>query len=99
MVEDDINNLVVGTYQRETISNLFYSGIPTEIISLQLDISKEVEAVIEKITEEKERVSDKHRSAELDTSCMDLFYLNAVVNIDLAIKHAQNNVWEVPVNI
>ena len=48
MVEDDINNLVVGTYQRETISNLFYSGIPTEILSLQLDISKEVEAVIEK---------------------------------------------------
>jgi len=48
MVEGDINNLVVGTYQRETISNLFYSGIPTEILSLQLDISKEVEAVIEK---------------------------------------------------
>jgi len=76
MVEGDINNLVVGTYQRETISNLFYSGIPTEIISLQLDISKED-------TDEKERVLDKHRSAE---SSMNLFYLN--VSIDLAIKHA-----------
>jgi adenylate cyclase len=95
MVEGDINNLAAGTYQRETISNLYYSGIPTEIISLQLDISKEeVEKVIEKITEEQERILDKNTSAELDASSMDLFYLDAVVNIDLAIKHAQNSMWE-----
>lgn len=95
MVEDDINNLAAGTYQRETISNLYYSGIPTEIISLQLDISiEEVEKVIEKITEEQDRILDKHTSVELDASSMDLFYLDAVVNIDLAIKHAQNSMWE-----
>jgi adenylate cyclase len=95
MVEDDINNLAAGTYQRETISNLYYSGIPTEIISLQLDISiKEVEKVIEKITEAQDRILDKHTSVELDASSMDLFYLDAVVNIDLAIKHAQNSMWE-----
>jgi adenylate cyclase len=95
MVEGDINNLAAGTYQRETISNLYHSGIPTEIISLQLDISKEeVEKVIEKITEEQEMILDKHTSAELDASSMDLFYLDAVVNIDLAIKHAQNSMWE-----
>src|SRR5215469_1760469 len=65
-----------------------------QIISLQLDISKEeVEKVIEKITEQ-ERIIDKNTSAELDASSMDLFYLDAVVNIDLAIKHAQNSMWE-----
>jgi adenylate cyclase len=95
MVEDDINNLAAGTYQRETISNLYYSGIPAEIISLQLDISiEEVEKVIENITEEQDTILDKHTSVELDASSMDLFYLDAVVNIDLAIKHAQNSMWE-----
>jgi adenylate cyclase len=95
MVEDDINNLAAGTYQRETISNLYYSGIPTEIISLQLDINiEEVEKVIEKITEEQDRILGKHTSVELDASSMDLFYLDGVVNIDLAIKHAQNSMWE-----
>jgi adenylate cyclase len=95
MTEGDVNNLAAGTYQRETISNLYYSGIPTEIISLQMDISKEeVEKVIEKITEERERILDKNTSTELDSSSMDLFYLDAVVNIDLAIKHAQNSMWE-----
>ena len=34
--EANINNPAAATYQHETISNLFYSGIPTEIISLQL---------------------------------------------------------------
>lgn len=94
MVEDDVNNLAAGTYQRETISNLYNSGIPTEIISLQLNINiEQVEKVIEKITDQ-ERILDKDKSAELDASSMDLFYLDAVVNIDLAIKHAQNSMWE-----
>lgn len=94
MVEGDVNDLAAGTYQRETISNLYKSGIPTEIISLQLDINiEQVEKVIEKITDQ-ERILDKHKPAELDASSMDLFYLDAVVNIDLAIKHAQNSMWE-----
>ena len=94
MVEGDDNDLAAETYQRETISNLYKSGIPTEIISLQLDISiEQVENVIEKITDQ-ERILDKNKSAELDASSMDLFYLDAVVNIDLAIKHAQNSMWE-----
>jgi class 3 adenylate cyclase len=94
MVEGDVNDVAAGTYQRETISNLYKSGIPTEIISLQLDISiEQVENAIEKITDQ-ERILDKNKSAELDASSMDLFYLDAVVNIDLAIKHAQNSMWE-----
>jgi adenylate cyclase len=63
--------------------------------TLRLEVSKEeVEKIIEKITEEQERILDKHTSAELDASSMDLFYLDAVVSIDLAIKHAQNSMWE-----
>ncbi|MGC2571258.1 MAG: hypothetical protein WA364_07070 [Candidatus Nitrosopolaris sp.] len=40
-------------YQFQTISNLYNSGIPSEIISLQLDITEEeVEKTIETIKKE-----------------------------------------------
>ena len=40
-MEEDINKASTRTYQRQTISNLYNSGIPKEIISLQLDIGEE----------------------------------------------------------
>jgi adenylate cyclase len=80
--------------QRQTILNLYNSGIPTEIISLQLDISQEeVEDIIEGDRKEQEKLSLKGASSP-DASSMGLFYLDVVVNIDLAIKHAQNSMWE-----
>ena len=80
--------------QRQTILNLYNSAIPTEIISFQLDISQEeVEKIIEEEMKEEENLSLKGASSP-DASSMDLFYLDAVVNIDLAIKHAQNSMWE-----
>lgn len=80
--------------QRQTILNLYNSGIPTEIISLQLDISQEeVEDIIEGDRKEQEKLSVKGASSP-DASSMGLFYLDVVVNIDLAIKHAQNSMWE-----
>lgn len=83
------------SYQRQTISNLYNSGIPKEIISLQLDINKdEVEKVLEQLRKEQEILSNKQTSSELVASSMDLFYLDAVVNVDLAIKHAQNSMWD-----
>jgi class 3 adenylate cyclase len=79
--------------QRQTILNLYNSAIPTEIISFQLDISQEeVENIIEDDRKEQEKLSLKGASSP-DAS-MGLFYLDAVVNIDLAIKHAQNSMWE-----
>ena len=73
--------------------NLYNSAIPTEIISFQLDISQEeVENIIEEEMKEEENLSLKGASYP-DASSMDLFYLDAVVNIDLAIKHAQSSMW------
>jgi class 3 adenylate cyclase len=68
---------------------LYNSGIPSEIISLQLDITQEeVEKTIEKIKKEQEGIPPKA------TSSLDLFYLDAVVNVDMAIKQAQNSMWK-----
>jgi hypothetical protein len=93
MAEQDINASRI--YQRQTISNLYNSGIPKEIIALQLDIEeKDVEEIIKQIRkEQKQGLSNIQTSLELDSSSMDLFYLDAVVNIDLAIKHAQVSIW------
>jgi adenylate cyclase len=82
------------SFQRQTILNLYNSAIPTEIISFQLDISQEeVENIIEEERKEQDKLSLKVASSP-DSSSMDLFYLDAVVNIDLAIKRAQNSMWE-----
>jgi adenylate cyclase len=75
-------------YQFQTISNLYNSGIPSEIISLQLDITEEeVEKTIGKIKKEQD-ITPKA------TASLDMFYLDAVVNVDMAIKQAQNNMWK-----
>ncbi|MFZ0896655.1 MAG: hypothetical protein WAZ77_19315, partial [Candidatus Nitrosopolaris sp.] len=77
--------------QRQTILNLYNSAVPTEVISFQLDISEEeVENIIAEKMKEEEKLSLKGASSPGASSSMDLFYLDAVVNIDLAIKHAQN---------
>ena len=82
----DDNSQATKTYQLQTISNLYNSGIPSEIISFQLDITEEVEKTIEKIKEEQEPPKA--------TASLDLFYLDAVVNVDMAIKQAQNSMWK-----
>src|SRR5215472_11666264 len=95
MAEDIDDNSATRTYQLQTISNLYNSGIPNEIISLQLDITEEeVEKTIEKITEEQEELAAQESLASKAPS-LDLFYLDAVVNVELAIKQAQNSMWEV----
>ena len=90
MANEDFNS--TKSFQRQTILNLYNSEIPTEIISFQLDISQEeVENIIKEERREREKLSLKGSS--LDSS-MGLFYLDAVVNIDLAIKRAQNSLWD-----
>ena len=82
------------TFQRQTILNLYNSAIPTEIISFQLDISQdEVENIIEEERKEQQNLSLKGLSSP-DSPSLGLFYLDAVVSIDLAIKRAQNSLWE-----
>jgi len=81
----DGNSEATKAYQLQTISNLYNSGISNEIISFQLDITEEVEKTIEKIKKEQESITPKAAAS------LDVFYLDAVVNVDMAIKQAQNS--------
>jgi adenylate cyclase len=79
---------------RQTIINLYNSGILPDMISTQLDISKvEVHKVIKEDASEEER---KHKAVKRasNASSVGMFYLDAVVSIDLAIKHAQHSMWK-----
>ena len=64
------------------------------MISTQLDISKvEVHKVIKEDASEEER---KHKAVKRasNASSVGMFYLDAVVSVDLAIKHAQHSMWK-----
>jgi len=82
------------SYQRQTVLNLYNSGISADIISLQLDMSKEeVDKIIEAANIEEERKKVFIRQAS-DTPSLGSFYLDAVVDLDAAIKMAQSRVWK-----
>ena len=76
--------------QQQTLINLYNSGISPEIIAFQLDISPEdVDKVIQCINKT-DRSAKQAPEAELLSS----FYLDAVVDLDKAIKMAQQRVWK-----
>jgi class 3 adenylate cyclase len=82
------------SYQRQTVLNLYNSGISADIISLQLDMGKEeVDKIIETTNTEEERKKISIRQAS-DTPSLGSFYLDAVVDLDSAIKMAQSRVWK-----
>lgn len=98
MVENVANDAggdsISSNYQRQTILNLYNSGISADIISLQLDMSKEeVDKIIETANTEEERKKISIRQAS-DTPSLGSFYLDAVVDLDSAIKMAQSRVWK-----
>ena len=79
---------------RQTIINLYNSGILPDIIAMQLDITKDkVHKVIKKQASEEER---KHKTVKRasNASSVGMFYLDAVISVDLAIKHAQYSMWK-----
>jgi adenylate cyclase len=76
--------------QRQTIINLYNSGISTEIIAFQLDISLEdVDKIIQSINETNLAPNQVHETGQMAS-----FYLDAVVDLDKAIKMAQQRVWK-----
>jgi DNA-binding Lrp family transcriptional regulator len=82
MMEEDMDSR---TYQLQTISNLYNSGIPNEIISSQLDITEEeVKETIEKITKEQEELIVQGSLASRAASSLEKQL--AMVNVNLAIK-------------
>jgi adenylate cyclase len=83
----------IGRQHQQTVINLYSSGILPDIISMQLDISKdEVYQVIKNQAreEQKKQIAVKQVS---DASSLGTFNLDTIINIDLAIKHAQHSMW------
>jgi adenylate cyclase len=86
-------------YQRQTVLNLYNSGIEEDIISLQLDISKEyVERIIKQEEEEIKRrkwLLEADKASDNTTpSLASSFYLDAIVDIRLAIRNAETRMWK-----
>jgi class 3 adenylate cyclase len=88
--------------QHQTIINLFDSGIPPEIISLQLDVEpSEVEEAIknlnEKIEKENSRLIAK-TSSDGDNDETDdnqsVFYVDALIDIQKIITASQSSMWK-----
>lgn len=91
MADDDDT---ASSYQRQTIINLHNSGIPLEIIALQIDVSQEeVNRVIATAAAEDEQKSTSAKQAS-EAPSMASFYLDAVVDIGQAIRLAQERVWK-----
>jgi adenylate cyclase len=92
MADDDDDT--ASSYQRQTIINLHNSGIPLEIIALQIDVSQEeVNRVIASAAAEDEQKSTSAKQAS-EAPSMASFYLDAVVDIGQAIRLAQERVWK-----
>jgi len=73
---------------------LYNSGILPDIIAMQLDITKdEVHKVIKEQASEEERKYKTVKRAS-NASSVGMFYLDAVISVDLAIKHAQYSMWK-----
>ena len=79
---------------RQTIINLYNSGILPDMIATHLDITKdEVHKVIKEQASEEERKYKAVKRAS-NASSVGMFYLDAVISVDLAIKHAQYSMWK-----
>ncbi|MGH9995585.1 MAG: hypothetical protein ACRD4J_10180 [Nitrososphaeraceae archaeon] len=82
--------------QLQTILNLFNSGIPPETIAAQVDIDKdEVDQLIQdiKTQEERKRLLLEEQVSN-NPSIGSSFYLDAVVDIEQAIKSAETRIWK-----
>jgi class 3 adenylate cyclase len=80
--------------QKKTIINLYNSGITPDIIALEMDISQdEVMRVIKNDISEEERRKINAKKIS-DAPLLSQLYLDAIVNVDSAIKHAQSTMWK-----
>lgn len=84
-------NLTNTIKQKNTILNLFNSGIDPEIISLELDISKDV--VIEIIRDQQIKKESTDSQNNQSNYFLNKFYLDAVIDIDSLITDSQLRTW------
>src|ERR687892_996846 len=84
-------------YQRQTVLNLYNSDIGEDTIASQLDISEEsVHRIIEQEADEVKKRNEfrfDNASKNPAPSLASSFYLDAIVDIRLAIRNAQTRMW------
>ena len=85
-----VNKLPEATDQKNTILNLYNSGIEPEIISLELDISEEV---IKDIIRNENKGDGGHTNNNLSNYLLNKFYLDAIIDVNSIIKEAQFRAW------
>jgi adenylate cyclase len=82
------------SYQQQTVLNLYNCGIPQTVIALQLDITeREVINIIRKVIVDDKRKEQSIRQVS-NSSSLGMFYLDAVIDIEAAIKDAQKRMWK-----
>ncbi|MGN6708325.1 MAG: adenylate/guanylate cyclase domain-containing protein [Candidatus Nitrosocosmicus sp.] len=85
-----MNQMVNTMEQKNTIINLYNSGIDPEIISLELDLDKDI--VIQVIESETNRkVSEQSNNF---SNSLNSLYLEAVIDINSIIKESQVRTWQ-----
>ena len=92
--KDQTINKIDKYEQHQTIVNLFDSGIPPEIIALQLDVDlEEVDNVIKNLNEKK----DHENNRLIGNNIMDstsVFYVDALIDIQKIITASQSSMWK-----
>jgi adenylate cyclase len=92
--ENNLSNRISKNEQLQTIINLYDSGIPLEIIALQLDIElSEVDRVIHTINDEND-LEKKYSKNNLINLPKSVFYLDAIVDIKKIVSNSQSNMWK-----
>ncbi len=95
-VENNDQTIKLDKYeQHQTIINLFDSGIPPEIISLQLDVDlDEVIEVIKKINDRKEKENDSRLITSSSVNDLSVFHVDALIDIQKIISASQSSMWK-----
>ncbi|WP_458744250.1 adenylate/guanylate cyclase domain-containing protein [Candidatus Nitrosocosmicus sp. T] len=85
-----MNKLPEATNQKNTILNLYNSGIEPEIISLELDISEDI---IKDIISNENKGDRGRTNNNLSNYLLNKFYLDAIIDVNSVIKEAQFRAW------
>jgi len=94
-LKEKYNKIDKKEQQRQTIINLFESGIPSEIIALELDIElNEVDKVIQKINDVNSIETKNQVKKVVVSKHKNTFHLDALMDIRNIISNAQSNMWK-----
>jgi class 3 adenylate cyclase len=85
------NNMSDITDQRNSILNLYNSGIEPEIIALELDIHQDV---VMDIIKNESIVNNKNSPKNISKTLLNKLYLEAIIDINGIIKESQVKTWK-----